>query len=184
MKPKLFIVTGSEMKYLELSTKLNKFFDCEQKPWNENEIQGKPEEILEHKIKRAYELFQQPVLVDDVSVYIDELGGFPGPYMKDFFDCLTPFEMGNKFAGSRIKAVCRLGLCRAENDIVIAKGEFNGIIVPPKKEYSQNKFFDIFVKLDGTDKPLVEFTTEEKNEFSHRGIAMKKLLEILENENK
>lgn len=172
------------MKFKELSTKLNEFFICEQRPWTEPEIQGKPEEILKHKMKRAFEIFNEPVLVDDVSVYIDELGGFPGPYMRDFFDCLTPYEMGNKFVGSRIKAVCRLGLQRGENDFFIAEGEFNGEIVKPKEDQDQSTYFDIFVRLDGMDKPLVEYSIEEKNKFSHRGKAMQNLLEILKKENK
>ncbi len=183
MKPKLFIVTGSDIKFRELAYKLSEFFDCEQKPWGEHEIQGKPEEILKHKINRAYELFKEPVLVDDVSVYIDELGGFPGPYMRDFFDCLTPFQMGNKFAGSKIKAVCRLGLKRSKDDLIIAVGEFNGEIVKPKEGSDQSTYFDIFVKLDGMDLPLVEYSIEEKNKISHRGKAMDNLLEILKQEN-
>lgn len=184
MKPKLLIVTGSEMKYKELSLKLSEFFNCERRDWSEPEIQGKPEEILRHKMVRAYELFKQPVLVDDVSVYLEELGGFPGPYMRDFFDCLTPYEMGVKFAGSRIKAECRLGLCRGEGDIVIAMGIFEGKIVKPKDKDHENKYFDIFVQLDGTEKTMSEYSIEEKNKFSHRGKAMKNLLEILKKENK
>lgn len=179
MKPKLLIVTGSTMKYQELSAKLGEFFECEQRPWTEPEIQGKPEEILKHKIHRAYELYKEPVLVDDVSVYIDELGGFPGPYMRDFFDCLTPYQMGTKFAGSRIKAVCMLGLLRGPGDLIIARGEFNGDIVKPREDYDQSTYFDIFVHLDGMEKPLVEYSIEEKNKVSHRGKAMDSLLEIL-----
>ncbi len=182
MKPKLFIVTGSEMKYKELSAKLGEFFDCEQKPWNEPEIQGKPEEILKHKMNRAYEIFQQSVLVDDVSVNIEELGGFPGPYMRDFFDFLSPYEMGAKFAGSKISATCRLGLYRDKEDIVMVEGTFYGRVVIPKQKDHENKWFEFFVQLDGMDRPMSELSLEEKNEVSHRGKAMKNLLEILKKE--
>src|SRR6185295_11446858 len=108
MKPKLFIVTGTDFKFKDLSYKLKDFFDCEQKIWDEPEIQGTPAEIIKHKLNTAYAKFKQPVLVDDVSVYFDALNGFPGPYMKDFFKVMSPYEMGVKFAGSRIKAICRL----------------------------------------------------------------------------
>jgi len=184
MKPKLFIVVGNSLKYDELSAKLSELFDCEQKIINEPEIQGKPEEILRHKAKRAYEIFQHPVLVDDVSVNIEELGGFPGPYMRDFFDFLSPYEMGVKFAGSRISATCRLGLCRGPGDILIAEGTFDGKIVVPKEKDHKDKWFEFFVQLDGMDKPMIEYSMEEKNEFSHRGLAMKNLLEILKKESK
>ena len=184
MKPKLFIVTGSKFKFGDLASKLGDFFDCEQKTWDEHEIQGDPEEIIRHKAQRAYEVFKHPVLVDDVSVNIDALNGFPGPYMKDFWKCFTPYEMGHKFAGSRISSTCFLGLCRGPEDTVIAHGTFSGVIVPPKDEDHKGREFELFVKLDGMDKIMLESSPKDYEEFSHRGRAMKNLLEILEKEKK
>lgn len=184
MKPKLFIVTSNAVKFKELSTGLGEFFDCEQKVFDEPEIQGRPDEIIKHKIKQAYKKFHQPVLVDDTSVHLEELNGFPGPYMKDFWECFTPFETGVKFAGSRIKVVCRLGLCRSTDDLILVEGVINGEIIKPKSTDHKGRQFDLFVKADGTDRVLLEFSHEEKNKFSHRGLAMKNLLEILKKENK
>jgi len=184
MKPKLYIVTGSDFKFKDLSYRLKDFFDCEQKEWKEHEIQGTSEEIIEHKVKRAYDVFKGSVLVDDVSVYFDALNGFPGPYMKDFFQVMSPYEMGQKFADSRIKAVCRLALTHDGNNLIIGKGEFNGVIVAPKDNEHKGRFFEIFVKLDGTDKVMLELTEEERNKNSHRGKAMENLLEILGKKNK
>ncbi len=183
-KPKLYIVTGSPFKFQDLSAKLGEHFDCEQKLWSEPEIQGDPEEIVRHKLKTAYKTFKMPVLVDDVSVAIGALNGFPGPYMKDFWKCFTPYEMGVKFTGSKVSATCRLGLCRGENDIIIAEGTHHGKIVTPKNNDHKGRDFELFVQLDGTDKVMLEYTTEEKNEFSHRGRAMKNLLEIIKKEKK
>src|SRR3989344_138251 len=183
MKPKLFIVTGSPFKFGDLSAKLGEFFDCEQKVWDEHEIQGSPDEIIRHKLKRAYEIFKHPVLVDDVSVDMEALGGFPGPYMKDFWKHMTPYEMGNKFAGTKISSTCRLGLCRGEDDMIIAEGTFHGTIIAPKDNNHKGRDFALFVKLDDMDKVMLEYKPEEFYEFSHRGRAMKKLLEILEAEN-
>jgi non-canonical purine NTP pyrophosphatase (RdgB/HAM1 family) len=184
MKPKLLIVSGNELKYKELSHRLSEFFECEQRDWDEPEIQGTPEEIIKHKLKSAYEKFKLPVLVDDVVVNLGVLNGFPGPYMKDFFKCFTPYEMGIKFAGSRMRTACYLGLQRDENDIIITEGSFDGVVVVPKEDNHDGRYFDIFFQADGQDKPMIEFTTEEKNKFSHRGKAMDKLIEILEAENK
>src|SRR3989338_2268664 len=178
-KQKLFIVTGSPFKFKDLSAELGKFFDCEQKIFDKPEIQGDPEEIIRHKLKTIFEIFKHPVLVDDVSVSMEALNGFPGPYMKDFWKHFTPEEMGKKFAGTRISATCRLGLCRGEGDIVISEGTFHGKIIPPKNNEHLGRYFELFVQLDGTDKPMLEYSIEEKNEFSHRGKAMKNLLEIL-----
>ena len=179
MKPKLLIVTGSAFKFQDLSAKLGEFFDCEQRDWNEPEIQGDPEEIIMHKLETAYKIFKQPVLVDDASVHMDALGGFPGPYMKDFWNYMPPYEMGVKFAGTRIKAICRLGICLGPENTTIVQGECEGTIVTPKDKDHQGRDFEFFVVLDGMDKPMIDYPVEEKNEFSHRGKAMKNLLEIL-----
>jgi len=184
MKPKLFIVTSADFKFKDLSYKLNDFFNCEQKILDEPEIQGSPEEIIRHKLQSAYDKFKQPVLVDDVSVSFEALNGFPGPYMKDFFNVMTPYEIGNKFAGSQISATCRLGLCRGEGDIIITDGTYHGKIFTPKDNEHKGRWFELFVELDGTGKPMLELSDEERNKFSHRGKAIRNLLEILKKENK
>ncbi len=168
------------MKYRELSQDLGDFFECEQKVLDEPEIQGRPEDILRHKLLRAYEVFKHPVLVDDVSVHFDELKGFPGPYIKYFWDHFTPYELGHKFAGSRMKAVCRLGLYDGK-DMIIAEGTVEGEIIPPENNNHKGQHFDLFLRADGTDKPMIELSVEEKNSISHRGSAMKRLLEMLRN---
>ena len=184
MKPKLFIVTGSSFKFQDLAAKLSEYFDCEKREWHEHEIQGDPEEIIRHKLKRAYEIFKHPVLVDDVSVAIEALNGFPGPYMKDFWKHFTPQEMGVKFTGSGVSATCRLGLCRGEDDIVIAEGTHHGKIITPTHNNHKGREFELFVQLDGMDKVMLDMTEEERKNLTHRGKAMKNLLEILEKEKK
>lgn len=180
MKPKLAIVTGNSLKFNELSTRLSEFFDCEQKVLGGYiEIQGTAEEILRHKLIAAYEVFNEAVLVDDTSLHFEELGGFPGPYIKDFNRCLEAWQMGEKFAGTRVTVAARLGLCRAPGDIIIGLGEIAGDVIFPKTHDDQGRDFDLFVQVDGTDKPMIEMTPEEKNLHSHRGRALDSLLSKL-----
>lgn len=182
MKPKLIIVTGNSIKFKELSAELNKFFECEQGIMKGyHEIQGKMEDILLHKLHAAYEHFKAPVLVDDTSLHFDELGGFPGPYLKDFIAHMPSYDMGMKFAGSRVSAGCSLGLYDGKSEPTIAKGFVHGDVVTPKNIDPGPTEFDLFVKIDGTDRPMIEMSTEDKNKISHRGLAMKNLLEILSN---
>ena len=177
MKTKLIIVTGNSLKFKELSSYLNEYFICEQAKLDSyNEIQGDPDEILLHKLKAAYEYFQAPVLVDDTSLHFDELNGFPGPYIRDFIAHLPIYDMGVKFAGTRIKICCRLGLYDGKNDPIIALGTIHGDVVIPKNIDPGPREFDLFVQIDGTDKPMIEFTPEEKNKISHRANAMRDLI--------
>jgi inosine triphosphate pyrophosphatase len=180
MKPKLAIVTGNALKFRELSVALNEFFECEQKQLtNYFEIQGTPEEILKHKLEAAYQEFKEPVLADDTSVHFAALNGFPGPYIRDFLAHMKPWEMGEKFTGSRIEIACCLGLCFAPNDFILGTGIISGDVIFPKSHDDQAREFDLFVQIDGTDRPMIEFSPEEKNKYSHRGLALKDLLEKL-----
>lgn len=47
--------------------------------------------IVEHKVKQAYNIIKKPVIVEDVSLEFDALGGLPGPFIKFFVD-EVPFE--------------------------------------------------------------------------------------------
>lgn len=180
MKPKLAIVTGNPLKFRELSAKLSEHFDCEQKVLeNYFEIQGTPEEILRHKLEAAYSAFHEAVLVDDTIVHFDELGGFPGPYMKDFTRAIPIYDMGVKFAGTRMQVVSMLGLYDGKGEPLFATGKVEGDVVMPKNIDPGIREFDLFMKVDGTDKPMIEYTYEEKNTFSHRGRALDDLISKL-----
>lgn len=48
-------------------------------------------EIVEHKVRQAYEKVKKPVIVEDVSLEFIALGGLPGPFIK-FFVEKVPFE--------------------------------------------------------------------------------------------
>lgn len=166
MKTKLIIATGNSLKFKELSAKLDEFFVCEQGIFEDyNEIQGKPDEIILHKLYSAYNYFNAPVLVDDTALHIDELGGFPGPYIKDFIKHMPAHKMGIKFVGSRVKVGCRLGFYDGVGDPVIAVGEVEGIVVVPEQIDNGPREFDQFVKLDGMDRTMLEYNVDEKINF-------------------
>ena len=44
--------------------------------------------------------FRDPVIVDDVSLEIDELNGFPGPFIKFMIEKMPLSELSRKFNGS------------------------------------------------------------------------------------
>lgn len=48
-------------------------------------------EIVEHKVRQAYEIVKGPVLVEDVSLEFAALGRLPGPFIRFFVD-EVPFE--------------------------------------------------------------------------------------------
>ncbi len=48
-------------------------------------------EIVEHKVRQAYEKIKKPVIVEDVSLEFEALSGLPGPFIR-FFVEQVPFE--------------------------------------------------------------------------------------------
>jgi non-canonical purine NTP pyrophosphatase (RdgB/HAM1 family) len=48
-------------------------------------------EIVEHKVKQAYDIVKKPVIVEDVSLEFEALGKLPGPFIRFFVDTV-PFE--------------------------------------------------------------------------------------------
>lgn len=44
------------------------------------------EEIVEHKVKQAFEIIKAPVLVEDVALKFTALGDLPGPFIKFFIE--------------------------------------------------------------------------------------------------
>jgi len=51
------------------------------------------DEIVTHKVKQAYEIIQQPVLVEDVGLKFNALGGLPGPFVKFFVEAPGGLEI-------------------------------------------------------------------------------------------
>jgi inosine/xanthosine triphosphate pyrophosphatase family protein len=176
MKEKLTIVTGNPLKFQQLAHSLGEYFDCEQGVFDTYEIQGIEEEIVMDKLARAYDYFKTPVLVDDTSLHLDELNGFPGSYIRDFLRYLPSYDMGKKFKGTRFKLVSRLGLMKDKDTVIMGIGSIEGMVVDPKVKEPGIRVFDNFIQPDGFDRPLIEFTPEETMEFSHRGNAVRDLI--------
>lgn len=64
-------------------------------------------EIVEHKVKQAYEKVGKPVIVEDVALEFEGLGGLPGTFIKFFVD-KVPFEnICSMINGSSRKATAR-----------------------------------------------------------------------------
>lgn len=43
-------------------------------------------EVVEHKVRQAYEIVKKPVIVEDVGLSFDAMGKLPGPFIKFFLE--------------------------------------------------------------------------------------------------
>lgn len=102
-------------------------------------------EIVERKVKQAYEIIKSPVIVEDVSLEIETFGGFPGPFIR-FFVELIPFEtICGMVTGKSRKATakCVFGFYDGQ-DLKMFEGSLPGEIAETPvgdKGFGFDKFF-------------------------------------------
>lgn len=144
------------------------------------EIQSESlEEIALFSSLQAYASLNKPVFVEDSGLFVEDLKGFPGPYSSYVYAKLG-LERFLKLVGKNRKAffrsvVCVYGIGR--NPLLFAGSVSGKIAVEPRGEHGFG-YDPIFIP-SGSRKTLAEMTVSEKNEFSHRGRAVGKMLRWL-----
>jgi non-canonical purine NTP pyrophosphatase (RdgB/HAM1 family) len=142
------------------------------------------EEITRHKAEIARTKGYGRLIVEDVSLGFDELGNFPGPYVR----WLLQAAGGKGLAAIAYSlnrptatAQCCVGYWDGK-DIHTFMGEIGGeILVKPRGDL--NFGWDAWFLPRGESKTFGEMTPGEKDAISHRGRAYRKLAEHLAAEN-
>lgn len=87
---KITFVTGNQSKADYLARYLG--FPIDHQKLDLVEIQSLDlQEIVEHKVRQAYDIVKGPVLVEDVSLEFEAFGRLPGTFIKFYVD-EVPFE--------------------------------------------------------------------------------------------
>jgi len=106
---KLLFVTGNQGKADRLSEYLG--IEIDHRKIDVEEIQSSDiKEVAKDKALKAYEIVGQPVLVDDVSLEFDALGGLPGAFVRWFVEDAGLQAMCDMIRENR-KAVGRCVMC-------------------------------------------------------------------------
>jgi len=145
------------------------------------EIQSlSPREIVEDKARRAFREIGTPVLVEDVSLVFNALGGLPGPFIKWFESSLGYDGMCrllNGYEDRSAAATVTYGLCDGKG-VHIFEGRMNGhISLAPKGEETFG--WDVIFIHEGEEKTRSELSREEWSKKSMRTEALQKLGEFL-----
>ncbi|MBI5066328.1 RdgB/HAM1 family non-canonical purine NTP pyrophosphatase [Candidatus Woesearchaeota archaeon] len=136
--------------------------------------------VVEHKAKKAYEIIQKPVVVEDAGFCFDAFNGFPGALIKWVLKYLgreNICKMLNEFDRSA-KAMCAVGYYDGKNFQAFV-GEIKGKIAETPKGDSKFGFDPLFIP-EGQKKTFAEMSSEEKNKISHRSKAWTKFKKFLE----
>jgi non-canonical purine NTP pyrophosphatase (RdgB/HAM1 family) len=138
------------------------------------------EDITRYKLEVAKTKGYAQLIVEDVSLGFDELGNFPGPYVRWLLEAAggkglaaIAYALNNRAA----KAQCCVGYWNGRQ-AKIFMGETTGeILVKPRGE--RHFGWDAWFQPKGSDKTFAEMTPDEKDAVSHRGRAYRKLAEQL-----
>ncbi|KAF7562566.1 hypothetical protein G7046_g1553 [Stylonectria norvegica] len=175
MAPYVNFITGNANKLREVKAILEPDIEVRSQSLDLEEVQGSIEEVTESKCRRAADLVNGPVLVDDTSLCFNALSGLPGPYIKWFMTSIGHQGLNNLLAAYTDKsaeAVCTFGYSAGPGQKpIIFQGRVPGKIVPPRGPPDFG--WDAVFEYDG--QTFAEMEKAEKNKISHRSLALSKL---------
>jgi XTP/dITP diphosphohydrolase len=140
------------------------------------------------KARHASRLTGKPALADDSGVCVNALGGAPGVYSARYAGEPKSDQRNNEKLIADLAAhtdksayyYCVLVFVRHADDPqpVIADGRWNGEMIAEPR--GQGGFgYDPYFWIPELKKTAAELTSEEKNRLSHRGQALRALIEKL-----
>jgi len=127
-------------------------------------------EIAARGAREAVAEVGEPVFVEDSGLFVDALGGFPGPYSSFVYDTLGIARVADLARAEDDRtARFRSVIAYADGETVETfEGTVMGRIVEPRGEGGFG--YDPIFEHDG--ETFAEMETERKNAVSHRGRAL------------
>ena len=141
------------------------------------------EEITRYKLEVARTKGYHRLIVEDVSLGFDELGNFPGPYVRWLLEAAggkglaaIAYALNNRSACAQCCVAYWDG-----NEGRLFNGQCKGeILVEPRGE--RHFGWDAWFLPRGSKKTFAEMSDSEKDQASHRGEAYRKLAAHLKQE--
>jgi inosine triphosphate pyrophosphatase len=174
MKNPLFI-TGNQGKADQLAKWLS--IPLEHRKLDLDEIQSLDvRTVAEHKVRQAYGIAKQPVLVEDVAFSLTAMGRLPGTFIKWFMEELG-VEGITKLAAQLASREAVVSICYAYYDgasVHFFEHSVQGSIAPEPRGSNGFGWNPIFIP-DGSEKTYAEMTDDEVKPFSMRAQAIETL---------
>ncbi len=137
------------------------------------------------KAQTICDIIHKPTLADDSGLEVDAMNGEPGIYSARFLGHDTSYDIKNQYIIDAVKGkergarfVCAMALCIPHEDPILIEEYFDGEIYDHIE--GENGFgYDPIFYVPELQKTSAQLTLEEKNQYSHRAKALKKLYQIL-----
>jgi XTP/dITP diphosphohydrolase len=184
----LFFVSNNIHKYSEIKSILkDRITDIDLKFHKQTIIEIQEEKIKKIAIEKsisAYNILNKPILIEDDGLFIKSLNGFPGQYSSYVFKSLGNAGIIKLLKGNKDRSAIFKSVFVYNNGVVtkLFAGQINGTIATTITPGGWG-YDPIFIphKMNITFGKLKE--NNQKNELSHRRIALDKLVKWL-NQNK
>lgn len=168
---------GSEFKLLSLED-----IGChEELAEDQDTLEGNSSQ----KASYVFENYNEDCFADDTGLEVSALNGEPGVYSARYAGAQRNSEDNIDLVLKKLSGVDnRSAQFRTVITLITKEGthQFEGVvkgqILTERKGQGGFGYDPVFLP-DGSSKTLSEMTMEEKNKISHRGIAVKKLIEFL-----
>lgn len=178
---KIYFVTGNSGKFQEAKTLLPNIEQVSIELPEEQHID--PKYVISKKLEVAKGLHEPPLIVEDTSLYLDGLNGFPGPLIKWMEEAVRNegiYNLCRDIGNNRAIAKTVIGYYDGDKTEFF-EGEVSGQIVKP---YGNEGFgWDSIFQPDGVSETFAEMGEEFKAEFSMRTMAFTGLSNYLSERN-
>ena len=168
---KLAVVTGNANKAREVAACFAGVLEVEHIPLDCPEFRhADVGEIARGKAEFAYRALVRPLIVDDTGLFIDALGGFPGPCAAYVHDTIGNAGILKLMEGVEDRSAhfeTAIAFAR-EDGIRVFRGVLSGKIVAPRGE--EGFGYDPIFACEG--RTLAEMPLAEKSRISHRARAL------------
>ena len=172
-------VTGNPGKAEEIGKQIN--VGLANKALDLPEIQSLDiKEIIETKAREAFEQIGSPVLVDDASISIDDLGGLPGPLVKWFLNAIGNegiCRFADQSASRSASAIVALGYFDGK-EFTSFISEVRGTIAQHQSGKTGYGWDAVFIQ-EGYSVTRADLSFEEYDKASIRRPALNQLKEFL-----
>lgn len=177
---KIHLITGNPNKLRELQAIFPKNLGLTANKLDLDEIQSLDlHKIVRHKLRQAYGLLHEPVIIEDVSAELDNLGGLPGPFVKFFEERLGKgalYQLSQE--GTKVTIRCTMGYFDGSTEHIV-EGVLQGTITAPRGD--EGFGFDFVIVPNGYTQTMSELGQETKNTISHRFLAANHMAKYLSN---
>lgn len=136
-------------------------------------------EIVKPSAQQACALISKPCFVEDSGLFVEEMGGFPGPYSSYVYRKLGNggiLKLMEDRENRRAKFMSAVGYCEPGSKPTVFQGKVKGSIASELRGSKGFGFDPIFIPDGGGGRTFAEMTSEMKNAFSHRAEAIGKFV--------